>query len=196
MIRIRHIVKVGKKVGQLTDDVINLLDRSGGLDKMTGWLQADVVSLAEVVKTTDGWQLDVGVRARRGEDIVMRAMANEFGTQRIPERSFLRSTLDQNRDRYADILVEALERVPDGESPERAMSRLGAIVVGDVQRKITEIRYPPNAPSTVKRKGSANPLIDTGQLRQAIDFRVRRPEERSGDDEETEEVRRGYVPRI
>ena len=50
---------------------------------------------------------------------------------------------------------------------------LGEKVVADVQRKIVALKDPPNAPSTIAKKGSANPLIDTGRLRQSIDFEVR-----------------------
>jgi len=36
---------------------------------------------------------------------------------------------------------------------------------------MTALDQPPNAPSTVARKrGSTNPLIDTGQLRRSIDW--------------------------
>lgn len=147
------------------------------IDAIVGFLSADLVPIANVLKASGGWRLDVGVRAIRGSDVVMKAVANEFGTRHVPERSFIRATLDRNRDAYMEMLEEALDRGLDGDDLEREMARIGAVVVGDIQRYMTELREPPNAPSTVRAKGSANPLIDTGQLRRAIDFRVVRPEE-------------------
>ncbi len=33
---------------------------------------------------------------------------------------------------------------------------------------IKDVKSPSNAASTIKQKGSANPLIDTGNMRQAV----------------------------
>ena len=54
----------------------------------------------------------------------------------------------------------------------RALSVLGMALVGDVQQRIRNRIPPPNAPYTIARKGSDVPLIDTGRLRQSIDFVV------------------------
>ena len=42
-----------------------------------------------------------------------------------------------------------------------------------VVRKINKGPFTPNAPATVKRKGSSQPLIDTGNLRKSITFVIR-----------------------
>lgn len=133
-------------------------------------IEQDVTGLVEVLETVDGLSLQVGIRGIKGSELVTRALANEFGTRTIPERSFLRSTVDRNRERYGQLLEAASQSLPDGGDIEPALRRIGAIVVGDVQRTITELRQPPNAVSTIMRKGSANPLIDTGAMRAAIDF--------------------------
>lgn len=162
----------------------NAIGRSGNtenvLDAVLGLLQAEVVSLATVVEGLGGYRLDIGVRAIRGQDMVMRAMANEFGTRHIPERSFIRATLDRNQARYAAIMTEIAEAGLEGKQIEARLHQLGHLVVGDIQRYMTELRHPPNTVSTARQKGSANPLIDTGQLRQSIDYRLITPEESDG----------------
>jgi hypothetical protein len=116
----------------------------------------------------------------------MVAAANEFGTGRVPERSYLRSTADARRDEYAAELTRIAGRATGMGAGARRMlirlgvrtilrrdlQRLGAQMVDDVQRTITDLRDPANAPSTVAQKGFDNPLIETERLRASIDFEV------------------------
>jgi len=122
----------------------------------------------------------VGVRGNAGDSedgtpLAVIAAANEFGTATIPERSFLRSTVESNRDKYAADLQQVVEDVVDGKANamEQGLNRLGVEAVADVQRTMRELDDPPNAASTIARKGSSSPLIDTGRLRQSIDHEVR-----------------------
>lgn len=93
----------------------------------------------------------------------------------IPERSFLRSTVDEKSNDYAALLAKLVGQVVDGKiTPTQALDRLGLTVERDVKRKIVEIKEPPNAASTIRMKKSSNPLIDTGQLRQSITYEIRK----------------------
>jgi hypothetical protein len=150
-----------------------------------------VANLAKLRKASTGGPgagpgVLVGVRDAAGSDedgtpLVQIAAVHEFGSSdgHTPERSFLRSTVDVQGEAYAVALVAVLDaarKAPIGAGNaviRRGLGRLGAKAVGDVKRTITDLDTPPNAPSTVERKGSSNPLIDTGRLRQSIDFEVR-----------------------
>ena len=121
----------------------------------------------------------VGVHSKddsgRGEQVGNADVAafNEFGTTTSPARPFLRPAIDENRAKYARIETAALGRwVDDKMSMKQALGLMGLAAKGDVQKKITRLKNPPNAPSTVEQKGSSNPLVDTGQMRAAIDFQV------------------------
>ena len=118
----------------------------------------------------------VGVRAESGGELVTIAAVNEFGSAdgTIPERSFLRSTVDENRKKYLSALSAAIDKgITYGRAAMvRELGKVGQVAVGDVQRKIRDLDTPPNAPSTVRQKGFDNPLIETGRLRQSIDFKV------------------------
>lgn len=139
---------------------------------------APLVRLGKAVGAlTPGAGVYVGVRATKGSSLVVKALANEFGTATIPERSFLRSTLDRRRVEYADILAELVNRSLDGQPARIDLERLGAIVVGDVQMTISSNVPPPNAASTIRRKRSSRTLIDTGRLRQSISYEVAMGEE-------------------
>lgn len=122
----------------------------------------------------------VGVRGQAAQEkpegsdatVVEYAAFNEFGTKNVPQRSFLRSTADENQRKYGDLLAKAVVETVDGKPLRQAFGKVGEVAVGDVQQKIRNLATPPNAPSTIKKKGSSNPLIDSGRLRQSIDWEV------------------------
>ena len=55
---------------------------------------------------------------------------------------------------------------------KKTAAALGELVKGEVQRRIAELKTPPNAPATIARKGSSNPLIDKGVLRASATYKV------------------------
>lgn len=103
------------------------------------------------------------------------AAANEFGTSRIPERSFLRATLDLHHAKVVAFCKKQGALVVRGEiTNETALERIGLFVQGLIQARIAAGIAPANAPSTISAKGSSKPLIDSGQLRSSITYEVRR----------------------
>jgi len=103
------------------------------------------------------------------------AAMNEFGFERTPERSFMRSTFDEQEGNYVNVLAKGLGLVVDGkESVPTVLGILGERMKDDVQEKITTLQTPPNAAQTIAAKGSDNPLIDSGRMRQAIGYDVRK----------------------
>lgn len=86
----------------------------------------------------------------------------------IPERSFLRSTADENRRKYELVMkrsVRKLVKAPLFFNAKAELFQLGERVRADVIRKIKRRIPPPNKPSTIaQKKGEDVPLIDTGQL--------------------------------
>lgn len=100
------------------------------------------------------------------------ATFNEFGLG-VPERSFLRAWFDDNRPRAMTILGAVLRTVVSGQrTKEQALELLGARFVAEIQKRIAQGILPPNSEETIKKKGSSVPLIDTGQLRTSITYRV------------------------
>ena len=87
-----------------------------------------------------------------------KALYNHFGTDTIPPRPFLQ--FDQ--DKAAKLVRKAIAM--DGDT----VSIIKVGLTGMIQENIVELRNPANAASTIKKKGSSNPLIDTGAMRQAV----------------------------
>jgi len=55
---------------------------------------------------------------------------------------------------------------------DQLLDAAGSVSAGIVKQQITDLRSPPNAQSTIERKGSSNPLIDTGLMRQTVTYKV------------------------
>lgn len=114
---------------------------------------------------------DVGT-SDEGADMLLIAAVNEFGSAdgRVPERSYIRAGFDKNRSKLRNTAAALWGRVLDGDMDQRqALGLLGETHQDQVQKFLTALSAPPNAASTIARKrGSANPLIDTGRLRSSI----------------------------
>lgn len=154
--------------------------------------------LAEKVFGLNNPKIVVGILARgasqhvakpgasRAISILEYATWNEFGVKasgigangrhyvvNIPERSFIRAWFDHNRLRALDYLAAVLKEVIAGNlTKEQALNRLAQKFVAEIKIAITRGIDPPNADSTIERKGSSKPLIDTGALRSAISYRI------------------------
>ncbi|WP_027938109.1 hypothetical protein [Anaeroarcus burkinensis] len=138
-----------------------------------GWNQ-----LKRGLKNIDNIVVDVGVQAGEaaedGQDMASIAAYNEFGTERIPSRPFMRDSFDENLGRIDAFSQEVLKRAIIGRlNFVQSMHLIGHKTTGIIQKKIVEGPWTPNAPSTVAQKGSDRPLVDTGRLRQSIRHIVR-----------------------
>jgi hypothetical protein len=92
---------------------------------------------------------------------------HEFGSSRVPERSFLRSTVIEKKRDYKTLFRKLSYNIIKSDmDTKQALGIVGLAVQTDVQDKITDI----DAPPLVYREG--NPLVDTGHLRQSITYEV------------------------
>jgi hypothetical protein len=111
--------------------------------------------------------------ASHGQTLAEIGWWNEFGTRTIDERPFLRTGLRENLSKYRGILGNGLKQVILSKmGADQLLGVLGVAAVADVQAKIVAVNSPANAQSTIDRKGSSSPLIDTGALRQHISWAI------------------------
>lgn len=144
--------------------------------------------------------IEVGIFSSEDSQILLIANVNEFGcnirvtpkmrgylhsqglhlkkgTQeiKIPERSFIRSGFDDRAKKIQSTAKRLLQQVLSMElRVDIFFDTLGEYIVGQLQEYMTDLTTPPNHPFTIAQKGSSNPLIDTGRLRQSITYRVKR----------------------
>lgn len=108
----------------------------------------------------------------RGNALI--GMVHEFGLGNNPERSWLRSTMTEQSSKYAKLIAETIpESIKNGMSAHDAYSRLGTLAVNDVKLKLASGEFVALKQATIDRKGSSKPLIDTGNLRQSINYEIR-----------------------
>lgn len=98
---------------------------------------------------------------------------NNFGTAdgSIPARPVLQPAVEEGAPVYRRLAEVMLPKVLSGDMEMRVLlEQMGSLAEGHVKQYMTDLRTPPNAESTIRAKGSDNPLIDTGALRQSIRY--------------------------
>lgn len=139
---------------------VQITDKDTGFKALQDWHK----------RNAGGAHIDVGFFA---EKIATYAAANEFGTATIPERSFIRSTFDEETPKLQAMLDAAVIR-----AQEKNIDLVDALIAPAnylrtaIINKIQSGVDPANAPSTVARKGSNTPLVHTGQMQQALSWRT------------------------
>jgi len=142
------------------------------------------------LKQLGGKQIKVGLFGEDDSELVMIGAVHEYGTEikvtprmrawfaangyplkkettviKIPERSWLRTGFDENVDKIAEKIEKLLPDVIEGNiNPKLFMDAIGMEFAGLIQKKMRDLKNPPNSQMTIERKGSDNPLIDTGRL--------------------------------
>jgi hypothetical protein len=91
----------------------------------------------------------------------------------IPMRSFIRSTVDENAEKYQQAAAGLINRIVEGTLDKfTALQVMGEMIQADIKRKMRTIKSPPLKPETIRRKGSDQPLIDHGILLGSIRYVV------------------------
>ena len=108
-----------------------------------------------------------------GTDVCDVAAWNELGTTNMPSRPFLRMSVDENEGKINAFLQSKKKDLVRGVSAEKVLKEIGIFQKDLIQEKITEGSFAPNAASTVRQKGSSTPLIDTGRMRQSVDYVIK-----------------------
>jgi hypothetical protein len=141
-------------------------------DKVTAEGRAFQKEIAQLKKL----QVRVGFQQGKaqeddGTDIADIAAWNELGTSTIPARPFMADSVDKHQDEINKFCKERMKRFSSGaEDAETVLKLCGNFQVGAIQKEIVDGDFAPNAESTIRKKGSDKPLIDTGRMRQSVHF--------------------------
>lgn len=94
----------------------------------------------------------------------------------IPSRPWLDVGVKEGEQEYFEIIEEG---IASGLDANQILEQIGVTAVGYVQQYIRDLKSPPNADSTKRKKGSDNPLVDTGAMLQSVTYKVakQKPEE-------------------
>lgn len=140
----------------------------------------ELVKKVHELSAKGGNAVDIGLFGEQGSDLVIYAASNEFGTDTIPERSFLRSTFDEQKKEIRQKVDRAKVDILLGKvTRDRFLTRTGLWFERLVKEKIERSKdwAVPNAPSTIAQKTTSSgvgdqPLVDTGRMRQSITHKI------------------------
>ncbi|MDL4912996.1 MAG: hypothetical protein QRY16_04110 [Enterobacterales bacterium endosymbiont of Blomia tropicalis] len=99
----------------------------------------------------------------------------------IPPRPFLRPAMAENAAGYKNLISQAVNASVAGSiALNDGLNQIGAKAAGDVKNAIRTLTTPPLDTSTIrgrarirsKSKASTKPLVDTGQMLQAVTYTV------------------------
>jgi hypothetical protein len=91
----------------------------------------------------------------------------------IPPRPVITDWFDAHESELRDKLTVLMQQVVAGVlTRDQILNLMGQYCVGQIQQEIANHVDPPNAPATIKAKGSDTPLVDKGQLRSAISYDI------------------------
>jgi phage gpG-like protein len=143
------------------DGLLSRLRRAAGARVRVGVLE-------EATKAT---------REEEGSPLTLLEVAaiHEFGAPAagIPQRSFIRAGVDAQLPEIQRVQrALAGQTIRGATTLDVALDRLGAKVAALLQNRISAGIDPPNSAATIARKGSSKPLVDTGQLKASITWRV------------------------
>lgn len=148
-----------------------------GFQELEDQLRGELRALMPDGMVTVGIHEGAGMAATGELTMATLGAIQEFGTETIPARPWLVPGVESATQEILDTIQEGIE---EGRDPAQTLNRVGLVAAGEVQMYITELRTPPNAPSTIAAKGSDNPLIDTGAMRRSVTYQIQRgpmPEE-------------------
>lgn len=132
-------------------------------------------ALAARLKEIQSYKVQVGVFSNAqhplgGGTIAEVATRNHFGAPGVPARPFLSIAAVQSARFIADVWKRELT---SDHTPQEVFDAVGTAQVTAVRETILDRKVPPpNAASTIKRKQSDIPLVDSETLLDHIEYKV------------------------
>ena len=101
-----------------------------------------------------------------GQDVAEVAIRNEFGDDNVPSRPFMRQAFENHDAEISKLIQKAMKK----ESANEIMSMIGEGLAKLMRDEIDNGDFVPNSPVTIAMKGSDKPLIDTGTMKNSIEY--------------------------
>ena len=140
-----------------------------GFNQALNQLNKDLSKITTKKYVTVGVHEDENARPDGGINNATLGAVQHFGTDNIPARPWLDVGVESAAGEIVDTMEEGIE---DGLDAITILNRVGQVAVAGVQNYMDELSSPANAQSTIDRKGTDNPLIDTGELKQSVNYDV------------------------
>ncbi|WP_288785378.1 hypothetical protein [uncultured Bacteroides sp.] len=138
----------------------------------TDTISADFERLKSACADLSGKKIYVGIVSSADSEVLKIAHAHEYGTEKLPERSFIRASFDADQDKLDGIITGSVEKVLSGAiSADAAANAIGAQAAQLVQNFIDDNRVKPK--SDFSKKTQHTTLYETGtHIRDRIAYEV------------------------
>lgn len=138
----------------------------------TDTISADFEKLKAACSDLSGKKIYVGIVGSADSEVLKIAHAHEYGTEKLPERSFIRASFDADQDKLDRIITGSVEKVLSGAiSADAAANAIGAQAAQLVQNFIDDNRVKPK--SDYSKKTQHTTLYETGtHIRDRIAYEV------------------------
>lgn len=138
----------------------------------TDTISADFEKLKAACSDLSGKKIYVGIVGSADSEVLKIAHAHEYGTEKLPERSFIRASFDADQDKLDRIITGSVEKVLSGAiSADAAANAIGAQAAQLVQNFIDDNRVKPK--SDFSKKTQHTTLYETGtHIRDRIAYEV------------------------
>lgn len=140
-----------------------------------------IKNLIKNVVRVKGAKVEVGIvdedeiHEESGLTVKELAAIHEFGSEeaKIPARPFMEPTMHDNRFKYRAMMWNDAKKLSKGrKNPAVALKEIGEMAADDMRELILKGNFEPLKLETIALKGHSDPLIDSGQMYDAIDYKV------------------------
>lgn len=146
--------------------------------KDTGWkqLRDDMTEDTEGVKVgflgAEASRRHIESDSKEPYSIAEIAAVHEYGAPKasIPARPFMHAILGDKAEEKIQLRARGV--LAGKYSKNRAHEYLGTWAASELKRKINSNIEPELAPTTIKKKKSSRSLVDTGQMRNSVTYKV------------------------
>lgn len=138
------------------------------------YIQSHGVRSASMRKEMQG-NLDSGMKYSKAHELYLQSHGSPM--YHVPPRPVLEPAIASQKETIGKLVGVASKNALEGESAqcEANLNKAGMVAASAARGWFENPAngWPPNAPYTIKKKGSSQPLIDTGEMRKAITYVVR-----------------------
>jgi hypothetical protein len=112
-----------------------------------------------------------GSTAPNGDSLPLRAAMNEFGHGNVPPRPAIRNMVAEKSPEWPDGIAHQL-KVTNYDA-KLTLERTGEAIKGQWQEAYLDLWSPPLSPKTIAKKGFDKPLIEHGDMINAVSWEVK-----------------------
>jgi len=133
--------------------------------------------IKEIKKLKKNNKVEIGIwsdkKRNDGLDNVSLMTMHEFGYYELPQRSIIRAGTDINlSEAFKQISNEYSLIIKSRSNFKELFNKNGKFILDKFQKRFSKQFLTPNAPYTIRKKGSDTPLVDTGQLKKSFKYKI------------------------